>query len=74
MSQPQFQLSSLTKLKFILLLINFLSSVPPVYKKISNIKCFTTFLNLPKILEDNIYVSVKVEKFTLAMKTMKTSP
>ena len=76
MSQPQFQLSSLTKLKFILLLINFLSSVLPVYKKkkISNIKCFITFLNCPKILEDNIYVSVKVEKFTLAMKTMKTSP
>ena len=46
MSQPRFQLSSLTKLKFILLLINFLSSVLPVYqkkKKISNIKCFITF-------------------------------
>ena len=77
MSQPQFQLSSLTKLKFILSLSNFLSSIPPVYKKkkkISNIKCFITFLNCPKILEDNINVSVKVEKFTLAMKTMKTSP
>ena len=35
---------------------------------------FHNFFKLPKILEDNIYVSVKVEKFTLVMKTMKTSP